>query len=135
MFEIGLDNPDRDPARRRCRAGHRQRAGGTGGVGPGAVRGGGPSCQLTYREYLTRLLAAMGIDPLPDEAFSTAEYATDWLDTEEKPGPAALPAALVRRYRRGDRGQPCWKRRLASAASPLARAAMLRLSPYYKKTS
>ena len=26
--------------------------------------GGGPSCQLTYREYLTRLLAAMGIEPV-----------------------------------------------------------------------
>jgi len=103
--------------------------------GAGAVRGRRPSCQLTYREYLTRLLAAMGIDPLPDEAFSTAEYATDWLDTEES-------QALLRYQRHSfdDIAEAIaaslgWKRRLASAASPLARAAMLRLSPYYKKTS
>ena len=37
--------------------------------------GGGPSCQLTYREYLTGLLAAMGIRPLPEHAFSGKEWA------------------------------------------------------------
>jgi len=94
--------------------------------------GGGPSCQLTYREYLTRLLAAMGVEPLPDEAFSTAVYATDWLDTVE--------SQFLLRYQRhtfDDIAEAVaaslgWRRRLASAASPLARAAILRLSPYYR---
>jgi nucleoside-diphosphate-sugar epimerase len=45
--------------------------------------GGGKSCQLTYREYLTRLHAAMGLKPLPDKAFSDAVYATDWVDSAE----------------------------------------------------
>lgn len=134
MFEIGLDN--------RIETLHADDAGlaianalETPAVwGRVLFVGGGPSCQLTYREYLTRLLAAMGIDPLPDEAFSTAEYATDWIDTEES-------QALLRyqRHTFDDIAEAIaaslgWKRRLASAASPIARAAMLRLSPYYKKT-
>jgi nucleoside-diphosphate-sugar epimerase len=134
MFEIGLDN--------RIETLHADDAGLaiTNALETPAVWGrvlfvgGGPSCQLTYREYLTRLLAAMGIDPLPDEAFSTAEYATDWIDTEES-------QALLRyqRHTFDDIAEAIaaslgWKRRLASAASPLARAAMLRLSPYYRKS-
>jgi UDP-glucose 4-epimerase len=95
--------------------------------------GGGPSCQLTYREYLTRLLAAMGVDPLPDEAFSDKVYATDWVDTEE--------SQRLLRYQRhtfDDIAEAVaaglgWKRRLVPVAGPLARAAILRLSPYYGK--
>ena len=97
--------------------------------------GGGPSCQLTYREYLTRMLGAMGVDPLPDEAFSTAEYATDWVDTEES-------QALLRYQRHtfdditaAVAASMPWRRRLATAAGPLAKAAILRLSPYYRNRS
>lgn len=132
MFEIGLDN--------RIEAMHADDAGlalanalHTPEVwGRVLFIGGGPTCQLTYREYLTRLMGAMGLEPLPEEAFSTAEYATDWLDTEESERllhyqrhtfddiAAAIAASLG------------WRRRLVGAAGPLARAAMLRLSPYYR---
>ncbi len=95
--------------------------------------GGGPSCQLTYREYLARLLAAMGIDPLPEEAFSRAEYATDWIDTEES-------QRLLRYQRHGFDDIAAaiaaslgWKRHLLPLARPLARSAILRLSPYHRR--
>jgi nucleoside-diphosphate-sugar epimerase len=135
MFEIGLDN--------RIESLHADDAGlaianalDTAAVwGRVLFIGGGASCQLTYREYLTRLLAAMGVDPLPEEAFSDAVYATDWLDTEES-------EALLRyqRHTFDDIAEAIaaslgWKRRLASVASPLARAAILRLSPYYGRRS
>jgi UDP-glucose 4-epimerase len=45
--------------------------------------GGGPSCQLTYREMMSSILTAMGIGPLPDSVFSEEPFATDWLDTRE----------------------------------------------------
>ena len=45
--------------------------------------GGGPRCQVVYRDYLGAFLDAMGVGRLPDEAFSTEPYCTDWLDTEE----------------------------------------------------
>jgi nucleoside-diphosphate-sugar epimerase len=135
MFEIGLDN--------RIEAMHADDAGlaianalETPQVwGRVLLVGGGPSCQLTYREYLNRMLAAMGVDPLPDQAFSTAEYATDWIDTEES-------QALLRYQRHSfdDIAEAVaasmgWRRRVASAAAPLARATILRLSPYYRSRS
>lgn len=45
--------------------------------------GGGPTCQVLYRDYLGRMLDAMGIGRLPKHAFGHDPYCTDWLDTEE----------------------------------------------------
>ncbi len=45
--------------------------------------GGGPSCQVYYRDYLERMMEAMGIGKLPERAFGQEPYCTDWLDTEE----------------------------------------------------
>jgi nucleoside-diphosphate-sugar epimerase len=96
--------------------------------------GGGPSCQVTYREYISRMLTAMGIDPLPDEAFGTdTRYPTDWLDTAES-------QALLRYQRhslddivREVAARAGWRRTLARTAAPLIRAALLRWSPYYRR--
>ncbi len=96
--------------------------------------GGGPSCQLTYGEYLTRLLGAMGIPMLPSEAFSGEPYCTDWLDTS--------PSQAMLGYQRHDfdaitaalaKGLG-WRRHFVPLVRGPARAAMLRLSPYYPKT-
>jgi nucleoside-diphosphate-sugar epimerase len=97
--------------------------------------GGGPSCQLTYREYLTRMLAAMGVEPLPDEAFSDKVYATDWIDTEESQRLLRYQRHTFDDITEAVAASLGWKRRLVPVASPLARAALLRLSPYYKKRS
>ncbi len=96
--------------------------------------GGGPTCQLTYRDYLGGMLGAMGLEPLPDEAFSTAEYATDWLSTEE--GERLLH---YQRHRFEDitaavAASLGWRRRLVGVAGPFARAALLRMSPYYRRS-
>ncbi len=45
--------------------------------------GGGPRCQYTYGEIMARIMAALGLDMLPAEAFATTPFATDWLDTAE----------------------------------------------------
>lgn len=133
MFEIGLDN--------RIEAIHADDAAlalsnalGTPEVwGRVLFVGGGRSCQLTYREYLTRIMGAMGLESLPEEAFSTAEYATDWLDTEDS-------ERLLRYQRHGFddivaavAASLGWRRRLVGVAGPFARAALLRMSPYYRR--
>jgi nucleoside-diphosphate-sugar epimerase len=133
MFEIGLDN--------RIEALHADDAGlaianalETPEVwGRVLFVGGGPSCQLTYREYLTRMLAAMGVEPLPDEAFSDKVYATDWIDTEESQRLLAYQRHSFDDITEAVAASLGWKRRLVPVASPLARAALLRLSPYYRK--
>jgi nucleoside-diphosphate-sugar epimerase len=132
MFEIGLDN--------RIEALHADDAGlaianalETPAVwGRILFVGGGASCQLTYREYLTRMLAAMGIEPLPEEAFSPAVYATDWIDTEESQALLKYQRHTFDDITEAVAASLGWKRRLASAAAPLARASILRLSPYYR---
>jgi UDP-glucose 4-epimerase len=95
--------------------------------------GGGASCQLTYREFLTRMLGAMGLEMLPDEAFSDAEYATDWVDSTES-------QRLLRYQRRtfdditGDVARCLgWKKALVPVASTMVRRKMLEMSPYWRQ--
>jgi UDP-glucose 4-epimerase len=95
--------------------------------------GGGPACQVTYREYLSRLLAAMGIDPLPEEAFSANEYATDWLDTVESQRLLAYQRHSFDDIAAAIAASLGWRRRLMPLAGPFARGALLALSPYYRK--
>ncbi len=45
--------------------------------------GGGPRCQLYERDMVQGAFESMGIGALPETAFNTKHYYTDWLDTEE----------------------------------------------------
>ncbi len=45
--------------------------------------GGGPRCQLYYQEIANQVLDAVGIGTLPEEAFTSIPFHTDWLDTRE----------------------------------------------------
>ncbi|HEV8555776.1 MAG TPA: NAD(P)-dependent oxidoreductase [Actinophytocola sp.] len=94
--------------------------------------GGGPSCQLTYREYLSRLLAAMGVKPLPDKAFSDAEYVTDWVDSTESEALMHYQRHTFDDIAEAIAASLGWRRRLVPLVEPFARRAMLKLSPYYK---
>jgi UDP-glucose 4-epimerase len=95
--------------------------------------GGGSRCQITYRQFLFGLLTAMGIGPLPEEAFSKEEYVTDWLDTEES-------QRLLQYQRHGfedilNEVAAClgWKKFFIPLARPFARKSILKLSPHLKK--
>lgn len=95
--------------------------------------GGGPTCQITYGEYLGKLLTAMGVGPMPAEAFTTEEYCTDWLDTEE--------SQRLLHYQRASYNDIVdevaallgWRRYFMPLVRPFARRAMLKLSPYWQK--
>ena len=94
--------------------------------------GGGPSCQILYRDYLSRMLEMMGIGMLPESAFGTEPYSTDWLDTEE--GQRLL---TYQRYSFDDIIQHLtrivgYKRLLTLMVRPIARWWVLRMSPFYK---
>lgn len=45
--------------------------------------GGGQSCQYSYREIVQGILEAMGVGMLPDEAFGSMSFPTDWVDSTE----------------------------------------------------
>lgn len=94
--------------------------------------GGGPTCQVTYRAYLTRMLGALSIPALPETAFGHTPYCTDWLET------TASQATL--RYQRhtiddvvADVARGVGPvRYLTPLARPLIMRQMLRLSPYLR---
>ncbi|HZM75799.1 MAG TPA: NAD(P)-dependent oxidoreductase [Candidatus Limnocylindrales bacterium] len=92
--------------------------------------GGGRSCQLTYGEYLNRMLAAMGLKPLPERAFSDAAYCTDWLDTTESAALLGYQRHTFDDIAAAVAASLGWRRPLAALFAPLARRLMLRLSPY-----
>nr|BBH92653.1 3-beta hydroxysteroid dehydrogenase [Thermogemmatispora argillosa] len=98
--------------------------------------GGGPSCQVRYRDYLNRMLEVMGIGPLPEEAFGHEPYCTDWLDTSE--------SQRVLRYQRHSFDEiirdvakyaapPAPVRALMPLLRPVVRRQMLKLSPYWQQ--
>jgi nucleoside-diphosphate-sugar epimerase len=96
--------------------------------------GGGPSCQLTYRDYVSRMLAAMGIPALPDSAFRTgAVYPTDWLDTTESQALLQYQRHSFDDITRAVARSAGWKRSAAAAVGPLVRLALLWRSPYYRR--
>jgi nucleoside-diphosphate-sugar epimerase len=98
--------------------------------------GGGPSCQIRFRDYLQTMLERMGIGMLPEEAFTSEPYCEDWLDTSES-------QALLQ-YQRHTFEEIM--NELAAAASPgpfvhlilplvrpLVRRSILKMSPYLTK--
>ncbi len=98
--------------------------------------GGGASCQLTYREYVTRMLAAMGIPALPDSAFAKgAAYPTDWLDTTESQKLLRYQRHSFDDITRAVASAAGWKRTASAAVGPRVRLALLRLSPYYRSAN
>lgn len=94
--------------------------------------GGGRTCQVTFGDYMARILTAMGIGPLPAEAFGTRPYYTDWIDSEES-------QALLRYQRhsfddivRDIAALLGPRRHLVPILRPWLRRRMLALSPYWR---
>ena len=132
MFQIPLDN--------RIELVHREDAGLAVANGVGAdiwgrtwLIGGGPSCQVRYRDMLYRSMAPYGLGELPESAFTTEPYCTDWLDTEE--------SQRVLRFQRHTFDEiiayvvacsrPALPTRLVlPLVRPLARRSILKLSPH-----
>lgn len=98
--------------------------------------GGGPNYQVRYRDYLKRSLAIGGIGDLPESAFGTTEYCTDWLDTE-----ASQTLLHYQRHSFDDimrdlekyTAPPAPVRLIMPLIAPLVRQQLLKMSPHYKK--
>jgi nucleoside-diphosphate-sugar epimerase len=45
--------------------------------------GGGSACRVRHRDLLDAFFAALGLGRVPRQAFGTAAYYTDWMDTAE----------------------------------------------------
>ncbi len=93
--------------------------------------GGGPRNQYLYRDLAAKILDAMGVDMLPDEAFSTEPYPTDWLDTNESERVLQFQQLTLDDYVAEMRRMLGWRRMFVRMFRPLVRAWLLSKSPYY----
>jgi len=93
--------------------------------------GGGPSCQFEYGEMVERILDRMGLGMLPDGAFGTVPFPTDWLDTAESQSLLSYQRRDLSHYLDDMSTLLGYRRRLIRAFRPIVRAWVLRKSPYY----
>ncbi|MBN1660968.1 MAG: NAD(P)-dependent oxidoreductase [Anaerolineae bacterium] len=95
--------------------------------------GGGPRCQYTYRQITTKVLEGIGVGLLPDRAFATIPFPTDWLDTEESQRLLHYQRLTLDDYVRDMRAALGWRRGLIRVFRPVARQLLLHQSRYYQE--
>ena len=93
--------------------------------------GGGPRCQMTYRQMAGQVLDAFGIGMLPDWAFSTTPFGVDWLDTTASQAVLRFQQRTLDDYVADVKAVLGPRRAAISLLRPLIRSRLLRLSPNY----
>ncbi len=93
--------------------------------------GGGPRCQMTYGDFLGGMLTALGVGPLPPEAFTDRPYPGDWFDTTESQALLDYQQHTFEDIQREIIALLGWRRHIMPFVRPLARRAILNLSPYW----
>lgn len=94
--------------------------------------GGGERCQYYYREIVGRILDSIGVGMLPEEAFGSTPFCTDWVDTAE--------SQRILNYQHRDLGDYTqemvallgYRRHLTRLFRPIVRHWLLRKSPYFR---
>ncbi|MBD3407724.1 MAG: NAD-dependent epimerase/dehydratase family protein [Candidatus Lokiarchaeota archaeon] len=98
--------------------------------------GGGESCRMSYREFVTDMLETMGVGMLPESAFKQPEcdadwFHTDWMDTEESQRILKYQQHDFKDFLEEYKELAGVKRHLAKIFRPLIRRQLLAKSPYY----
>jgi nucleoside-diphosphate-sugar epimerase len=93
--------------------------------------GGGPACQLLYRDLATQVLDSFGVGMLPNWAFRSEPFGVDWLDTAESQQVLHFQRHTLDDYVADVRAALGLKRLAVIALRPLIRRHLLRLSPNY----
>ncbi len=91
--------------------------------------GGGPRCQLYQRDVVWNVLEAVGVGKLPEAAFTTLPYATDWLDTTESQRVLHFQRHTFQDYVQNVKSQVGFRRYLIRLLRPFVRTWILKKSP------
>jgi len=91
--------------------------------------GGGASCQTHWGEFNSVFLQAIGCGSLPDEAFGTQGYYTDWMDSEESQRVLQFQQHGLQDYYQETAQKVKWIKPLLKLAKPLIRGYLLSHSP------
>ena len=93
--------------------------------------GGGPRCQYLYREITEQVLDGLGVGALPEEAFSSTPFPTDWVDTAESQKLLQYQRYTLYDYVNDMKASLGFRRHLVRAFRPLVRYFLLKQSPHY----
>jgi len=94
--------------------------------------GGGESCQFYYRDLMKQVLTAAGMEEFPEQAFTSEEFSTDWLDTEESQRLLNYQQRTLKDYVSEMRSKLGGLRYLVMMLRPWITRWLLRRSPYLK---
>lgn len=94
--------------------------------------GGGPACQLYYRDLAEMVLDAVGVGMLPSAAFSQQPFAVDWLDTNESQRVLHFQSHTLSDYTRDVRRKLGVLRVFIPIIRPILRQWLLNQSPYWR---
>ncbi|MBA7622180.1 hypothetical protein ES703_29552 [subsurface metagenome] len=94
--------------------------------------GGGPSGQLYYRDFMGRMMNAMGIGMLPERAFGSKAAMSDWLDTSESQSLLNYQQHTFEDFVLEIASLLGYKRYLVPLFRPLIRRWVLQKSPYFR---
>lgn len=97
--------------------------------------GGGPSGQLYYRDFMGRMMNAMGIGMLPERAFGSKAAMSDWLDTSESQSLLNYQQHTFEDFVQEIASLLGYKRFLVPLFRPLVRRWVLQKSPYFRAKS
>jgi UDP-glucose 4-epimerase len=92
--------------------------------------GGGPNCQIYQRDLVRRVLEAVGIGMLPEKAFTSKSFYTDWIDTVESQNLLNYQNLALNDYINDIKNSMGFKRYLIRLVKPFVRYWLLRKSPY-----
>jgi UDP-glucose 4-epimerase len=99
--------------------------------------GGGEGCQLLERDFLKGFFDGLGLKMLPEKAFKVAKKKEDWLyidwmDTKESQEVLQFQSETFQQYVNRMKHDYRMRRLGIKIIAPLAKLALLRMSPYYK---
>ncbi|MFX1457052.1 MAG: NAD-dependent epimerase/dehydratase family protein [Promethearchaeota archaeon] len=99
--------------------------------------GGGEDCQLLEREFLKGFFDAFGLKMLPEKAFKVAKqkedwFYIDWMDTKESQKVLQFQTETFQQYVNRMKNDFRMRRLGMKIISPLAKLALLRMSPYVR---
>ena len=99
--------------------------------------GGGKDCQLLEKDFLNGFFDAFGISMLPDKAFKVANkkedwFYVDWMDTKESQDVLQFQTMTFQQYVNKMKKDHRMRRLGIKIISPVAKFALLRMSPYFK---
>lgn len=94
---------------------------------------GGSKCQMNYKEFFTGVLETVGIGMLPDSAFGSQSFYTDWMDTSESQALLQYQRHTFDDYLREMNVLLSWRKPFIRLFRPIIRRVLLGKSPYYGK--